>query len=195
MAWMQTLTGKAFDLSEPSADMVDFAGDVAPALGKLARFAGHTNGPPYSVAQHCVIGAACVFQDTKSHRLAKAFLLHDAHEAYIGDITTPVSKTIATAFVNDDFSLALSYFKARLDRAIHKAADFLPLTSAEHAIVREWDLRMMVAERDALMAPSPKDWECKLEPAPVNVLNLAPWPYDTAAAMWLQALTFHSATP
>ena len=52
-AWVQTRTGLAFDLLEPTPDMVE-AMDIAWSLSLINRFNGHSRYP-YSVAQHCVL--------------------------------------------------------------------------------------------------------------------------------------------
>lgn len=62
--------------------------DVAHALALCNRFAGHTT-QPISVAQHCVYAAELVrlegYRD--AGRTALQALLHDAAEAYLGDVT------------------------------------------------------------------------------------------------------------
>ena len=58
--------------------------DIATALSKICRYAGRI--PEfYSVAQHSVIVSKKV-----SPQLAFAALLHDAAEAYIGDVISPI---------------------------------------------------------------------------------------------------------
>lgn len=104
--WIQTRTGRALDLMAPTADMIDLEHDVAEALAKEPRFAGHTQGGPYSVAQHCVLGVDAILAQTGSLALARAFLLHDAHEAYCKDIMTPLAKALEDR-VNQLISLNL----------------------------------------------------------------------------------------
>ena len=53
MTWIQTWSGRQFDLLAPTADMVDPV-DIAHALSLICRFSGHVDRH-YSVAQHCVI--------------------------------------------------------------------------------------------------------------------------------------------
>ena len=82
MTWILTWSGKRFDLFEPTPEMID-PRDIAQALGTIARFNGHTK-EHYTVAQHSVIVANLV---PPEHQLAA--LLHDATEAYIGDMVRP----------------------------------------------------------------------------------------------------------
>lgn len=61
--------------------------EVAHSLSRLCRFTGHTD-VTYSVAQHSLLVASLVSQTDPD--LAVVALLHDAHEAYLGDISRPV---------------------------------------------------------------------------------------------------------
>ena len=51
--WIQTYTGKAFDLLNPTPEMVEVT-DIAHHLALINRFTGAT-AVPYSVAQHSVL--------------------------------------------------------------------------------------------------------------------------------------------
>jgi len=83
MTWILTRTGRRFDLLAPKADQVSTL-DIAHALSQLCRFNGHTSRH-YSVAQHSLLVASIV---PAEHQLAA--LLHDATEAYVGDMTRPL---------------------------------------------------------------------------------------------------------
>lgn len=58
--------------------------DIAVALSRINRYLGHTKYP-YSVAQHCVIVSRLV-----PRWAAWAGLMHDAPEAYLGDVIAPI---------------------------------------------------------------------------------------------------------
>ena len=77
--WMQTAAGIKFDLLEPDPGMVSIT-DIAKALGNICRFAGHTGGF-YSVAEHSVLVSRAM-----ERKNALWGLLHDATEAYVGDL-------------------------------------------------------------------------------------------------------------
>lgn len=80
MNFIFTFTGKHFNVYEPEVDMID-PRDISHSLAHLCRFNGHTR-EFYSVAQHSCIVADLVPEE---HKLAA--LLHDATEAYLGDMT------------------------------------------------------------------------------------------------------------
>lgn len=70
-----------FDIENPKFDIED----IAHSLGHLCRFTGHT-AEFYSVADHSVLVAGI------TRALGGRYLeglMHDAHEAYIGDFATP----------------------------------------------------------------------------------------------------------
>ena len=76
-------SGNHFDFTKPGANKI-LVSDIAHALAHVCRFAGHTN-EFYSVAQHSVIVSRLVPEE-----FALEALMHDAAEAYLGDVTTPL---------------------------------------------------------------------------------------------------------
>ena len=81
--WIVTYTGRKFYPLDPSPQDIDIL-DIAHALSNACRFSGHTR-EFYSVAQHSYLVA---FTAGREHALYG--LLHDASEAYLCDISTPV---------------------------------------------------------------------------------------------------------
>lgn len=197
MIWMQTATGRAFDLLQPQPSMVDFTVDVPDALARIPRFCGQINAGPYSVAQHCVIGADHIFEETARVDLAAAFLLHDGHEFIIGDIATPVAWALATFVAEDgerikftNLSLVEAQIRAlkhRIDGAIFTAAGLpFPMPAAVHEKIKEIDARMFATERKHLLGRSPmpmhENYE-RAEPLPLRGA-LKVWPWPKAAEAW-----------
>lgn len=86
-AKFRTLSGKTIDLLNPSPEGI-ILDDIATALSNTCRYNGHTKRF-YSVAEHCIRLSYAV---TPSH--AMAALLHDAAEAYVGDIIAPLKKFV-----------------------------------------------------------------------------------------------------
>jgi hypothetical protein len=91
-AIIETVTGKFVDIENPDPkDIV--IDDIAWALSRMSRFAGHTiTQIPYTVAQHSILVANMCFAEQESVELATFGLLHDAAEIYIGDIPSPVKR-------------------------------------------------------------------------------------------------------
>ena len=80
---LRTYSGKTINVFNPNPDAICID-DIAHALSNLCRFTGHTLRF-YSVAEHSVRASELVDPE---HQLAA--LLHDASEAYLVDIPTPV---------------------------------------------------------------------------------------------------------
>lgn len=90
--WINTWGGRAFELKFPEMDDIEI-GDIAVALAHLCRFTGHVNRH-YSVAEHCVRVARLAWAAGETPdeclELARYGLLHDASEAYLGDVSSPL---------------------------------------------------------------------------------------------------------
>lgn len=80
---IRTFTGKMINVFDPDPELICIE-DIAHALSNLCRFGGHTRRF-YSVAEHSVEVAKEV---TIYHQMAG--LLHDASEAYLIDLPSPV---------------------------------------------------------------------------------------------------------
>jgi 5'-deoxynucleotidase YfbR-like HD superfamily hydrolase len=205
MSWMQSQRGRAFDLLHPRAEMVDLDIEVPEALARTGRFTNHVPSGTYSVAQHCVLGAETLFRETGRADMAAAFLLHDAHEAYMGDIATPVAETIAELArealaemgiigENRIVEWAIRQLKARLDTAIHARAGVAwPLPAEIRQAVRRMDVAMLQVERLHLLAPPPQRWDEAVEAAEPARLRqrIRIWPWPFAAEAWREALELY----
>lgn len=76
--------------------MVDL-GDISNALSKICRFAGHTK-QFYSVAQHSMHVAELVEHLGGTTEEILQALLHDAPEAYVVDVPTPLKRLLGAAY-------------------------------------------------------------------------------------------------
>lgn len=86
---MQPLkTMRDFDFLDPKIEDIDIE-DIASALSKLCRFNGHCS-IPFSVAEHSVYVSRYLEKQNLHRDFARVGLLHDAAEAYIGDMVTPL---------------------------------------------------------------------------------------------------------
>jgi len=99
MTFIRTASGIAFDLFSPKVEDVRIA-DIAHALARLTRYTGHGRaGKHFSVAEHSV--RVCHYamrvrphDDHESRAWHWAALLHDAHEAFVGDVTSPLKRAM-----------------------------------------------------------------------------------------------------
>lgn len=81
-------SGRYFDLANPQPEQIDIR-DIAAALSKICRFGGHCR-QFYSVAEHLIHCLITAQLDGLSHSECVAVFLHDASEAYVGDMVKPL---------------------------------------------------------------------------------------------------------
>lgn len=87
MTQLTTWSGRKVDYANPSPEDINIV-DIATALSRECRYAGHASHF-YSVAQHSVLCSRIV-----SPEHAVEALLHDAAEAYLKDIPTPLKRML-----------------------------------------------------------------------------------------------------
>lgn len=87
-----TQSGLVVDLLNPSPDTIVLE-DIAWSLAHQCRWTGHTD-EFYSVARHSLIVASAVPPE-----YALCALMHDATEAYLGDVSRPL-KTLLPAYAD-----------------------------------------------------------------------------------------------
>lgn len=155
-----TFSGKSFDLLRPEPHMVDII-DIAEALSKLCRFTGHTR-THYSVAQHCVLVSQFVHEPYKL-----AGLLHDAAEAYVGDMNHPLK--------HSGYVRGYDEIEAGVSRAIFKrfGASY-PIPE----VIKVIDRRMAYTEMKWVMPTCPR-------PELVLPLVITPWDAEEARNQFL----------
>lgn len=90
-----TASGIQVNLNEPTPEMMDIR-DIANSLSKICRFNGHTTHF-YNVAQHSVL-VSYLFAESEGGDLALEALMHDAAEAYLGDVIKPLKVIIGTPY-------------------------------------------------------------------------------------------------
>jgi len=113
--------------------------DIAHSLNHICRFNGHTS-KFYSVAQHSLHVSELMRQAGYSPILVLMGLLHDAHEAFTGDMVTPMKKLFP-------------YFEVisnNIQDVIWKKYGLNP-SSADTAIIKEYDTMSLLIEAKYLM--------------------------------------------
>lgn len=183
--------GCGVDLLDPKASDIDFA-VIAEQLAKENRYNGATPGQAYSVAEHSVRGTLEILKSTGDQKLAGYFLLHDCHEAFLKDDTTPKKRALAATaqamfgVLAGDILRAFEELTERFDRAVHEAAGLpWPMSEEMAAKVKSWDLRMFVTEWRDLMGNRPHP-----NPAPYRDIEplqreIRPWSWQSAQRMFL----------
>ncbi len=157
--WMQTYTGLQFyPLAPQPADVA--IEDIAHALSLICRYGGHVDRF-YSVAEHCVLVSQAVPPEHALHAL-----LHDATEAYVGDMVRPLKhQPQMSAYVDAE------------DRVWEAVCERFQIDPVMPPSVKDADNRILLTERDELMRHhgAQHEWEQDgLEPLSVLVTGWAP---------------------
>ena len=146
-------SGTIIDLAAPDHRDIHIA-DIARHLSRINRYTGAVD---YSVAQHSVL-----LYEMLGTREA---LLHDAHEAYIGDVSTPL-KTLLPGYVTLE------------QRWVETMSRRFKLNGTQLHFVHYFDKAIGVDEMRCLLNVD----------APVKVArNIKPWTPDRAEAEFLNS--------
>lgn len=141
-----TSEGLVFDLSNPQPGSVNIH-DIANHLSKLCRFTGATYNF-YSVAEHSVFCAEiCEMLGFREH--AFEALMHDACEAYVGDVSQPL-KTLMCAQSLNEFEPSFVEEQARVDSVVRKV---FKLPNIETDVVTAADRLAFWCEFQSLVSP------------------------------------------
>lgn len=143
---IELASGTLFDLARPDPALVHLE-DIATALAKICRWNGHCKGH-FSVAEHSVNCALNAEARGKSQHIIQLALLHDAAEAYFGDITSPVKAALGAA---------VKALENPIQAAILEALSIDPPTVEEAAQVKLIDKVMLTTEA-SLLLPSGGSW-------------------------------------
>lgn len=167
---IHTATGGRFYVMDPRPGEVSVF-DVSHALANLCRFNGHTRFH-YSVAQHSSLVSDFVMAESGSHAMAMLGLLHDAHEAYSGDVTRPLKVALEEAAPG-----LIAGIEGRIQAAILEWAGLSPMDAeAAASLVKEADNVVLATEkRDVMTRPHAGEWGGDLpSPQPEGIERLTP---------------------
>lgn len=178
MTWIITRTGRRFDLSVPTADMVDPV-DIAHSLSMQCRFNGHCQ-QFYSVAQHCLLVADLV---PAEHKLAA--LLHDATEAYVGDLVRPLKEGMRVFYKAHGIASLYHDVEHRIWAAI---CERFGLATELPPCVHDADMIALATERRDLLPDHPGEWECLAGTQPAAKRIERGLPPSEAAILYQQQL-------
>lgn len=120
--------------------------DIAHSLALQNRYNGHTR-VPYSVAQHsCILCAYCQKHYPGNFHLSRWALLHDAAEAYIGDIPSPIKYQLRLG------EETITELEWRIQLVIQNRFNVHP-NPEEEAMVEELDKNILINESQEFRHP------------------------------------------
>jgi hypothetical protein len=163
--YLQTVSGRWVNPFDPDPEQLD-PGDIARALANQCRFGGHCR-VFYSVAQHSVIVSELVEQRGGDVEDVFAALMHDATEAYLGDMPHPLKH-------RSPLGAAFQEAERKLERAIR--ARFA--IRADVPAIKPADRALLATERRAFSAEA---WHWpELDGVEPLDLELTAWTPDEA---------------
>lgn len=180
MSVATTAAGK-FSLLTPNPRDVNWL-VVANAISKICRFAGNTRGH-YSVAEHSVRLADAIARAGGNRAEQLQALVHDAHEAFCGDVTRPMRRAIQAL----DFNAFKTWedIERRCQRAVFVAAGCESVLTDR---VDHFDAMIGDAEATLLLGNERPDvsqfvWEA------LTAGDSLGWDYEHASVVWLDRFT------
>lgn len=149
METLETVSGRKINVVDPDPLSIEIT-DIAWALSRMPRFSGHSIPYiPYSVAQHCIQVAKELAPHGKEIQLYG--LLHDAAEAYINDLPSPVKHI-------PEIHTVIKKVEDRLMLTIYEALGIKPPTEEEESIVKIADKHQQAVEAYNFMYSRGHDW-------------------------------------
>jgi hypothetical protein len=168
--FIETHTGRSFQPLNPDPLDINIK-DIAHALSHQCRFSGHTH-VHYSVAEHCVRVSELLEKWGCTRWIQLWGLLHDASEAYLIDIPSPLKSTPVFALYREA--------EARLMDAV---CERFRLPRTEPRRVRIADGVLCATEARDLMPYRPEHWT-GLDEAPLPEV-IKPWHSSSAKREFL----------
>ena len=146
--WFLTFTGRRFYVTDPRPEDVCIE-DIAHHLSLLCRFNGACR-VFYSVAQHSLL----------VERICPGLpsLLHDAAEAYVGDMVRPLK-------------LSMPQFRDAEARVWSAVCEKFGIEEALSPKVKAADNRALMTERRDLMCPTDYEWGATEKPIPERIIT------------------------
>lgn len=161
--YILTFTGQQFWPLDPRQDEVCIE-DIAHALSNMCRFTGHVRSF-YSVAEHSV-RVSWAMSPTASDATRLRALLHDASEAYLVDVPSPLKCTPEFAAYRDA--------EKTLQRTVFERFGVWWGDGRDADLVHEADLRMLATEKRDLMPEDAQLWTCLDNVCPYRN-TIKPW--------------------
>lgn len=151
--WMETARGNFVNLVHPDTSTISIK-DIAHSLARQSRYFGHSRGPfGYSIAQHSVWVADYLKLVSANDVMLQLYgLLHDAHEAYLGDLIYPL-KSIP------EVRAVIKPLEKRMQACIHASLDISRPGTQTSALIQEADAQALAIEAIHLMPSKGNGWD------------------------------------
>ena len=163
--WITTYTGRKFRLWDPDPEMIDLR-DISAGLSKICRFAGQIDRF-YSVAEHSLNVWRLCEPLNPDPNTQIACLLHDAAEAYIGDLPTPLKRLLA------DAGFPIDLLEDRILAAVWRRFGIEMNADLWDQVMRHD--RQMLAREVRRLVPAAIDWESPIDRLSVGWEEFARW--------------------
>lgn len=170
--YIETYTGKKFDVFNPQPEDISIV-DVAHALSMMCRYNGHCKYF-FSVAEHSINVCDFVAKTSNNKKLLLWGLLHDATEAYLADITSPVKPYLSNYVELEQKIMGVICGKFGLQVGMP-------------TVIHEADIEMLRAEAYQLMTSKGVNWKANMESdTPIIEMKLKCYSPDEAKLFFLE---------
>jgi hypothetical protein len=175
---LETVSGKLVDVTNPQSHQISID-DIAWGISRISRFCGATiTEIPYNVAQHSIFVAEevqAILHDAQNNSLngypelkqtteldlvmklswsndtAIFGLIHDAAEAYTGDVPSPIKKL-------PELQPVFKSIEQKLMLAVYEHLGMTKPTALQEIIIKHADKIAQRIESHAFMSSRGKDW-------------------------------------
>jgi hypothetical protein len=189
MSWIQTHGANAFDFEaalrgEHQAITLQ---DIAHSLAMQCRYTGHTAWH-YSIAQHSILvsqlatrwAAQGGVERRDLRKYAAAGLMHDAAEAYVGDVSRPLKHLLRST--SDAYDRIEGAVEAMIERRFG-----LVVTEPMRQLVKRADVALLHWEKLALLPGAPPRARTAGAEADDDPVTIAEWSPTQARRWFLDA--------
>jgi len=152
--WIQTYSTNGFDFVDTKPEQISLI-DIANSLAQIPRFNGHLKRP-FSVSQHSLTVAAAMEKDGLDKDKCLQGLMHDAHEAYMGDLTKPFID-----YLEDVHNIHMRKIAEPIKKAIGNRFGIDLINLPEE--VEKYDLACLRTEAEALFERPKNNWTKHIE--------------------------------
>jgi hypothetical protein len=167
-AFMVTACAQELHLTSPALGHIVAAG-IGHSLAQINRFTGHASRP-YSVAEHSLLVVEIL---EREHGITPATLdgcncllaglLHDAHEAYTNDLSSPAKAAVGPAW---------RQFESHLERVVQTAFAVRTAMHRHGERIKQADLQALATEKRDLLPATPTPWASLQGIDPITWLQL-----------------------